>query len=175
MTINKPEVVAWRWRKPVVNNQGETVGTSTWELSDAPEFLPWWTNDPLIRLSDYEALAVEYDRLTRYYKNGIDCFANPCEEHSGERTPPFAEFFEKYGGRCLICLVDNNKAMKAECEALVEALEKYESAFEELFSQCFSNPITNAWGKTVSVAALNDAHAFASSCLAAHRKKGGEA
>src|SRR5690554_3214788 len=53
---NKPEVVAWRWRKPVVNDQGETVGATAWELNDTPGFLPWWTNDPLIRLSDYEVL-----------------------------------------------------------------------------------------------------------------------
>src|SRR5690554_1812669 len=47
------------------------------------------------------ALQAENDRLTRYYKNGIDCFANPCERHSGERTSPFSEFFERYGGQCL--------------------------------------------------------------------------
>lgn len=111
MTTNKPDVVAWRWRKPVVNDQGETVGATAWELSDAPGFLPWWTNEPLIRLSDYEKLA-------QYYKNGIECFANPCERHSGERTPPFAEFFEKYGGQCLICVVANNKALQAENEQL---------------------------------------------------------
>lgn len=123
MTTNKPEVVAWRWRKPVVNDQGETVGATAWELSDAPGFLSWWTNDPLVRLSDYEALQAEYDRLTSYYKNGIECFANPCESHSGEKTPPFSEFFEKYGGQCLICVVDNNKALEAKCERLREALE----------------------------------------------------
>lgn len=40
---------------PVVNDQGETVGVTNWVLSETPEFLPWWTNEPLIRLSDYEA------------------------------------------------------------------------------------------------------------------------
>ncbi len=63
--IQLPEVVAWRWRKPVVNDQGETVGATAWELSDAPEFLPWWTNDPLVRLSDYEALQAECEKLRR--------------------------------------------------------------------------------------------------------------
>ena len=57
---------------------------------------------------------------------------------------------------------------------LVEALDKYEFAFKELFAQCCSNPVTNSWGKPVSMAALNNAHAFASSRLAAHRKQGGE-
>ena len=65
MTTNKPEVVAWRWRKPVVNDQGETVGETAWKLSDAPEFLPWWTNDPLVRLSDYEALQAECESLRK--------------------------------------------------------------------------------------------------------------
>lgn len=62
---NKPEVVAWRWRKPVVNDQGETVGATAWKLGDAPEFLPWWTNEPLIRLSDYEALQAEFKNLRK--------------------------------------------------------------------------------------------------------------
>ena len=33
MTTNKPEVVAWRWLKPVVNDQGETVGATAWALN----------------------------------------------------------------------------------------------------------------------------------------------
>jgi len=68
------------------------------------------------------ALQAEYDRLSRYYKNGIECFANPCERHSGERTPPFSDFFEKYGGQCLICVVDNNKTLQANIEELRRAL-----------------------------------------------------
>lgn len=72
---------------------------------------------------EIEALRAEVERLSRYYKNGIACFANPCERHSGERTPPFAEFFEKYGGQCLICVVDNSKALQAENERLAEALK----------------------------------------------------
>ena len=58
-----PEVVAWRWRKPVVNDQGETVGATAWELSDAPDFLTWWTNEPLIRLSDCQRLQADHERL----------------------------------------------------------------------------------------------------------------
>ena len=77
-------------------------------------------HEPIWRdaIDEIEALRAEVERLSRYYKNGIDCFANPCERHSGERTPPFAEFFEKYGGQCLICVVDNNKALQAENERL---------------------------------------------------------
>ena len=59
----RAEVVAWRWRKPVVNGQGETIGDSSWELSDAPDFLTWWTNEPLIRLSDYQRLQADHERL----------------------------------------------------------------------------------------------------------------
>jgi hypothetical protein len=86
-------------------------------------------HEPIWRdaIDEIEALRAEVDRLNRYYKNGIDCFANPCERHSGERTPPFAEFFEKYGGQCLICVVDNNKALQAERDALREALKEIRS------------------------------------------------
>ena len=63
MTQERAEVVAWRWRKPVVNGQGETIGETAWELSDAPGFLPWWTNEPLIRLSDYQRLQADHERL----------------------------------------------------------------------------------------------------------------
>lgn len=83
------------------------------------------TLENVVLLADYEALQAECDRLNSYYKNGIDCFANPCEMHSGERTPPFSEFFERYGGRCLICVVDNNKALQAENEKLRKDAERY--------------------------------------------------
>ena len=63
MTANNPEVVAWRWRKPIVNDRGETVGTTAWKLGEAPSFLPWWANEPLIRLSDYESLQAECEKL----------------------------------------------------------------------------------------------------------------
>ena len=82
-----------------------------------------------IRFDDYEALQAEYNQLKSYYKNGIDCFASPCEEHSGEKTPPFSEFFEKYGEQCLICVVDSNKELQtnylkltAKCLELSQAL-----------------------------------------------------
>lgn len=80
-----------------------------------------------VAAAELRRLHAEVERLSRYYKNGIDCFANPCERHSGERTPPFDEFFETYGGQCLICVVDNNKALQAEIEALraeVDALRQ---------------------------------------------------
>lgn len=68
MTTNKPEVVAWRWRKPVVNDQGETVG-GVWKLGGAPAFLSWWTNEPLVRLSDYESLQAECEKLIAALKS----------------------------------------------------------------------------------------------------------
>ncbi|AMD43449.1 hypothetical protein ZC03_072 [Pseudomonas phage ZC03] len=60
----------------------------------------------------------ELEKLKSYYGNGIDCFANPCKEHSGEKTPPFDEFFEKYGGKCVICLVNQNQELRAKLAAL---------------------------------------------------------
>lgn len=105
--------------------------------------------------AEIEALRAEVERLSRYYKNGIDCFANPCERHSGERTPPFAEFFEKYGGQCLICVVDNNKALQAENERLAEALELMVTTHDE-----------GGW-PTATIA-------IARAALTAYRKQGGE-
>jgi cell division protein FtsB len=74
--------------------------------------------------AENEKLRAEVERLSSYYKNGIECFANPCEKHSGENTPPFDEFFAKYGGQCLICVVDNNKALQAENEKLRAEVER---------------------------------------------------
>jgi uncharacterized coiled-coil protein SlyX len=42
----------------------------------------------------------------RFVDNGIRVFMNPCEKHSGENTPPLPEFLEKYGDKCIPCLVD---------------------------------------------------------------------
>src|SRR5690606_32602095 len=86
----------------------------------------------------------EYDRLARYCKNGLECFANPCERHSGERTPPFSEFFEKYGGQCLICVVDNNKALQAEIMELKRALA--ESRANDLTAMGYLNQIRELVG-----------------------------
>ena len=114
-------------------------------------------HEPIWRdaIDEIEALRAEVERLSRYYKNGIDCFANPCERHSGERTPPFAEFFEKYGGQCLICVVDNNKALQADNERLAEALELMVTTHDE-----------GGW-PTATIA-------IARAALTAYRKQGGE-
>lgn len=84
MVIKKPEVVAWRWRKPVVNDQGEAVGETAWVLSDAPEFLSWWTNEPLIRLSDYERLQAECEKLRAEYEEETFCLRQDRDTHFGE-------------------------------------------------------------------------------------------
>ena len=89
--------------------------------------------------AERDQLAAENERLSRYYKNGILCFANPCERHSGERTPPADEFAEKYGWRCLICVVDNNNAiqaenklLRAEVDALAAKVASYARAEREI-------------------------------------------
>jgi len=103
------------------------------ELSDVGSPITEYVRADKLR-AEIEALREEVERLSRYYKNGIDCFANPCERHSGERTPPFAEFFEKYGGQCLICVVDNNKALQAENERLRAEIKIWEASFEQAAS-----------------------------------------
>ncbi len=110
MTTNKPDV------KRYDCTSGRAMycyGCYTMEESELGDYVEW---------EAYEALQAECERLKRYYKNGIECFANPCERHSGGRTPPFSDFFEKYGGQCLICVVDNNKTLQANIEELRRAL-----------------------------------------------------
>jgi len=115
-------------------------------------------------------LQAECDRLTRYYKNGIDCFANPCERHSGERTPPFAEFFEMYGGQCLICVVDNNKALQAENERLAAALRELEERAQR--DEALLRQALEALEFFRDTAICDADTAVATEAITAHRKQG---
>ena len=94
----RPEVVAWRWFKPIVNDHGETVG-GAWKLGEAPGFLPWWPNEPLVRLTDYEALKVKC-RILESELATVKMVA--------------------YGN---VDLLDEREKLLVECEKLVEALE----------------------------------------------------
>lgn len=116
MVTNKPEVVAWRWRKPVVNDQGETVGATAWRLGDAPEFLPWWTNEPLIRLSDYERLEAECDLLRKHLQNLIDQTA-PLEPVPS--NPMWSRRIQ------LDEVIAERDQLRAECEKLRKDAERY--------------------------------------------------
>ena len=69
-------------------------------------------------VNNYERLQAEYEQLISYTKNGIECFASPCTEHSGLNVPPFSEFQERYARLCLMCVVDERDALRAECDAL---------------------------------------------------------
>ena len=66
----------------------------------------------------------EIDKFNALFKNGIECFMTPCEKHSGENTPPFAEFMEKYGHKCTPCLVEELAAAKAELKKLKAKMRK---------------------------------------------------
>ncbi|MGL4460247.1 MAG: hypothetical protein ACRCUB_17975 [Plesiomonas shigelloides] len=50
-------------------------------------------------------------------------------------------------------------------DVLLEAVQKYEAAFNAMFAQCCSNGIFDAWGKPVSCLPLNDAHATSDRAL----------
>lgn len=111
MTTNKPEVVAWRWRKPVVNDRGETVGSTDWELNDTPGFLPWWTNEPLVRLSDYEALQAAYEEELFQLRQTRDA-------HFGE----------------LVKALEQVDALQAECERWKRGSEIRDEQNQDLHS-----------------------------------------
>lgn len=131
MTANKPEVKRYDCTS---GGAQYCYGCYTMEECELGDYVEW---------EAYEALQAEYNRLTRYCKNGIDCFANPCESHSGERTPPFSEFFEKYGGQCLICVVDNNKALQAERERLLEEVMRLRVAMAKAAQRADDWPDSN--------------------------------
>ena len=60
----------------------------------------------------------EIEKFNNLFTNGIECFMTPCEKHSGENTPPFDEFMEKYGRKCTPCLVEELSAAKAKLREL---------------------------------------------------------
>ena len=116
MTTNSPEVVAWRWRKPVVNDQGETVGVTNWVLSETPEFLPWWTNEPLIRLSDYEALQAAYEKLLKHLQSLIDQTTPLVPEPGNPMWSRRVQLDE---------VIAERDSLQAECEKLRKDAERY--------------------------------------------------
>ena len=100
MTTNKPETVAWRWCQPIVNDHGETVG-GVWKLGASPNFLPWWTNDPLVRLGDFEAMKAAYEEE-------LFCVRQTRDSHFGE----------------LMRALEQVDALQVECEKLRAALSE---------------------------------------------------
>lgn len=115
MTTNKPEVVAWRWRKPVVNDRGETVG-GVWKLGGSPAFLSWWTSEPLVRLSDYEALQAENDRLREHLQSLIDQ-TTPLEPEPD--NPMWSRRIQ------LDKVIAERDSLRAECDQLRKDAERY--------------------------------------------------
>lgn len=75
---------------------------------------------PLKTISEFES---EYNKMKEYINNGISIFASPCENHSGENAPSFKVWEEKYGSKCIICIVDENQRLEAQIAKLTEAVE----------------------------------------------------
>ena len=65
----------------------------------------------------------EIERFNNLFKNGIECFMSPCAAHSGENTPPFDQFMEKYGRKCTPCLVCEIERKDKLIEQMREALK----------------------------------------------------
>ena len=81
------------------------------------------------RIAELEAAEKQYNE---YMKKGIDIFMSPCEEHSGTNTQPFYVFLDKYGSKCLICMVDENK----ELHARIAELEAAHQLTRDVCSHC---------------------------------------
>lgn len=43
----RSEPVAYRWRKPIVDDKGETIGYTDWIYGEQKGFLPWWPRESL--------------------------------------------------------------------------------------------------------------------------------
>lgn len=67
----------------------------------------------------------EIEKFNNLFANGIACFMTPCEKHAGENTPPFDEFMEKYGRKCVPCLVDEIERKDKLIEQMREALRAW--------------------------------------------------
>ena len=48
--------------------------------------------------------------------------------------------------------------LREQRDALLAAVNMYETAFEGLFSVCLSNGVYNQWGRAVDCTSLNEAH-----------------
>ena len=77
----------------------------------------------------------EIERFNNLFKNGIECFMSPCVAHSGENTPPFDQFMEKYGRKCTPCLVSEIERKDALIEQMREALRLLSEAVRALDEQ----------------------------------------
>ena len=67
----------------------------------------------------------EIEKFNNLFASGIECFMTPCEKHAGENTPPFDEFMEKYGRKCVPCLVDEIERKDKLIEQMREALRAW--------------------------------------------------
>ena len=62
MTDNKPEVMAYF----ISHKYEQQAGVSLFENHDPSCVNKNWNYEPLVRLSDYEALQAEYEKLKKY-------------------------------------------------------------------------------------------------------------
>lgn len=72
----------------------------------------------------------------------------------------------------LLWLAEQYNTVKDQRDDLLEALDQYQSVFDQIFAHFYSNGVFNCWGKPFDCTSLNDAHSNASKAIA--RVKGGE-
>lgn len=72
----------------------------------------------------------------------------------------------------LLWLAEQYNTVKDQRDDLLEALDQYQSVFDQMFAHFYSNGVFNCWGKPFDCTSLNDVHSNASKAIA--RVKGGE-
>jgi len=71
-------------------------------------------------------------KLKNVSTSAVKMLMPDCDKHTGINTPPFAEFMEKYSGRCAVC--------DAEVVDTVEAKIKYQDeVIEQRNAECSRN------------------------------------
>lgn len=169
MTTNKPPIAAWA-PSTALHKLASRHNNAPCILTDCPaEF-----NDvAMVRLSDYEALQAECENLRKHLQNLIDQ-TTPLEPVPG--NPMWSRRIQ------LDEVIAERDSLRAECDALVEALEFYAKG------EHFTPYDPDQWD-TVSGEPLNLLHhddgadgsagfvengSIAKAALASHHKQGGK-
>lgn len=70
-------------------------------------------------LGELRRLLNAEEQFNIYRDAGLEIFASPCEQHSGDNAPTFEKYVERYGRKCTLCLVDDNENLQQQVNALL--------------------------------------------------------
>ena len=118
MTTNKPKVLAWLHS---VRQDSDVITDKVRHVWGTPRGSMGEYTEPLIRLSDYDALAAENERLRADYNEACDDAMEAVRKLRAE--------------------LDAHKALQAECEKLVQALRRI--SYQASRHECRQTPTSD--------------------------------